>query len=64
MMNGLLEIKLPKCTVFLTASEMNTLLASNPAIWKESLKRGKHVLRSRKKAEREAKNRVGGAGYE
>lgn len=47
------EIKLPKCTVFLTPQEINGLLRNDPILWKESLRRGKYILRSRKQQQRE-----------
>ncbi|RDY67297.1 hypothetical protein DXT76_19580 [Halobacillus trueperi] len=54
-MENLIEIKLPGHTVFLTHDEMKVLLRSNPNVWKESIKRGKYILRSRKQKEREIK---------
>jgi hypothetical protein len=52
--DSLIEIKLPKCTVFLTPNEIQQLLKHDVDIWKESLKRGKGVLRSRKQKARRA----------
>jgi hypothetical protein len=49
----LIEIKLPKCTVFLTQNEIQALLRNDVDIWKESLKRGKYILRNRKQKQRE-----------
>jgi len=49
----LIEAKLPKCTVFLTQSEMMQLLKHDPEIWKNALQRGKYILRSRKQRMRE-----------
>jgi hypothetical protein len=54
-MENLIEIKLPGYTVFLSRSEIQALLRQNPAIWKESIERGKYILRSRKQREREAR---------
>lgn len=48
-----IEIKLAKCTLFLTQEEIQKLLKNEPAIWGEALKRGKYILRSRKQKERE-----------
>jgi hypothetical protein len=49
----LVEIKLPKCTVFLTPNEIQALLRYDIDIWQESLKRGKYILRHRKQKQRE-----------
>ena len=49
-----IEVKLPGCTAFLTNNEIQTLLRSDMRLYKESLKRGKYILRSRKQKQREA----------
>ena len=48
----LIEIKLPKCTLFLTTGEIEYLLKLDPDIWARALKRGKGILRVRKRAGR------------
>ena len=50
-----IEVKLPKSTVFLTNDEIQYMLRENPGLYKESLKRGKYILRSRQQKQREAK---------
>ncbi|WP_164214457.1 hypothetical protein [Virgibacillus sp. YIM 98842] len=50
-----IEVKLPKSTVFLTNDEIQCMLRENPGLYKESLKRGKYILRSRQQKQREAK---------
>ncbi len=50
---NLIEVKMPKCTLFLTNGEMQQLLKHDPDIWKNSLQRGKSILRSRKQKARE-----------
>lgn len=54
MSQKFIEINMPKCTLFLTTQEMNSLLAKDPILWSESLERGKHILRSRKQKMRQA----------
>jgi hypothetical protein len=54
MVEPLIEIKLSGYTIFLTHKEMATLLSKNKPIWKESIKRGKYILRCRKQRERES----------
>lgn len=54
MKEKLIEVDLSGYTIFLTKSEIQTLLKSDPDIWKESLKRGKHIMRSRMQKQREA----------
>lgn len=51
----LIEIKLPKCTLFLTTGEIEYLLKLDPDIWARALKRGKGVLRAK---QRESRQRV------
>lgn len=51
--NDLIEVRMPKCTLFLTHGEMQQLLKHEPVIWRNSLQRGKHIIRSRKQKERE-----------
>lgn len=53
MKEKLIEVDLPGYKIFLTKSEIQTLLKSDPDIWKESLKRGKYIMRSRMQQERE-----------
>ncbi len=58
--DDLIEIKLPKCTLFLTKGEIQQLLRHDLDIWQESLKRGKYILRSRKQRQRESNKEVKG----
>ncbi|PWA12088.1 hypothetical protein DCC39_07510 [Pueribacillus theae] len=53
MREKLIEIKLQGYTVFLTHDEIQQLLKKDAAIWKEAIKRGKYILRSRKQRTRE-----------
>lgn len=54
MAEEFIEIKLPGCTVFLTPQEIKGLLRSDPILWKESMRRGKYILRNRKQKEQGA----------
>ncbi len=49
----LIEVKLPKLTVFLTTGEIQALLRQDTALWAESVRRGKYILRARKQRRRE-----------
>jgi len=42
-----IEIKLPKCRLFLTEREMLRLLNQDPDLWMLALKRGKGITRAR-----------------
>lgn len=55
MTKQLIEIKMPKCTLFFTQQELQQLLARDPALWTKALRRGKHILRQRKEAARRPK---------
>ncbi|GGB42475.1 hypothetical protein GCM10011409_20060 [Lentibacillus populi] len=50
-----IEVKLSKCTAFLTHDEIQSMLREHPVIYKESLKRGKYIMRSMKQKQREVK---------
>ena len=50
--NDLIEVKY-RNALFLTHGEMQQLLKHEPVIWRNSLQRGKHIIRSRKQKERE-----------
>ena len=41
----MIELKLTKCTLFLTEQEINGLLAQNPALWEAAIRRGKAFKR-------------------
>lgn len=41
----MIELKLTKCTLFLTEQEINGLLAQNPALWEAAIRRGKAIKR-------------------
>jgi len=49
-----LEIRLTKCTLFLTEAELARLLAHEPATWQEAIRRGKAFLRKRQTENRMA----------
>jgi len=53
----LIEIRLTKCRLFLTESELINLLTKDPALWAAAIKRGKWIIRGRKIQERQAKKR-------
>ena len=44
-MQKMIEVKLTKCTLFLTEQEINGLLAQNPALWEAAIQRGKAIKR-------------------
>ena len=44
---GLIEVRLPKCRVFLTTNEMIRLLQQDPELFARAFKRGKRILRAR-----------------
>ncbi|MEW6425187.1 MAG: hypothetical protein AB1523_10665 [Bacillota bacterium] len=44
----LIAIKMTKTTLFLTESELSRLLAKDPALWREAIRRGKHIRREAK----------------
>lgn len=51
--DGLVEIRLPKCRLVLTETELTTLLATRPDLWAEAIRRGKVMLRRRRFERRE-----------
>ncbi len=53
MKERLVEVKLPRCTVFLYPSEIQDLLRKDAPLYGESLKRGKRILRNRNQQARE-----------
>ncbi len=52
-----IEVKLTKYRLFLTEPELVSLLAKDPKVWKQAIKRGKHILRWRKEQSRKPKER-------
>lgn len=54
-MSKLIEITLTKCKLFLTESELQQLLATNPVLWARAIMRGKGIKRYRAAKNREAK---------
>lgn len=52
-----IEVRLKRCTVFLTANEINSMLQRDPVIFQTALQRGKGILRTRAARQREAKKR-------
>lgn len=51
----MIEIRLPKCRVFLTEREIESLLKHDPELWEAALKRGKAITRARQRRERQQK---------
>jgi len=43
----LIAIKMTKATLFLTEPELSRLLAKDPELWREAIRRGKHIRRAR-----------------
>lgn len=56
----LIEIKMPKCTLFFTQQELQQLLARDRDLWVRAIKRGKHILRARKEKARAAREKPRG----
>lgn len=50
-----LEIRLSKCRLYLTEAELRSLLAMDPELWAEAIRRGKGIQRSQTAAKRQAK---------
>ncbi|CRK85226.1 hypothetical protein [Neobacillus massiliamazoniensis] len=53
-----IEIPLTKCRIFLTEKELVGLLSKDVELYKESLKRGKAFIRSKKQQQREVETFV------
>ena len=51
----LVEIKLPGCVIFLKPEEVQRLLAQDPELWTEAIRRGKAILRARQAQARQSK---------
>ena len=51
----MVEIRLPKCRLFLTEQEVEHLLKRDPELWEAALKRGKAILRARQRNARQRK---------
>lgn len=49
-----IEIKLPKCTAYLTAEEIHKLLRNDTQLFSEALKRGKYIHRHQQQKSRES----------
>lgn len=56
----LIEVKMPKCTLFFTQQELQHLLSRDPELWAIAIRRGKHILRERKEKAREGKQMTRG----
>jgi len=56
----LIEVKMPKHTLFFTPQELQYLLSLNPELWAIAIRRGKHILRARKEKAREGKQMTRG----
>lgn len=52
------EIKLPKCKVFLTRQEISNLLAKDPELFETAIKRGKAFTRAEQRENRIQKKRL------
>jgi hypothetical protein len=50
-----IEIRLPRCRIFLTEREIENLLKHDPELWEAALKRGKAITRARQRRERQQK---------
>lgn len=53
-----IEIKLKRCTVFLTINEINYLLQRDPVLFQTGLQRGKGILRARANRDRQAEGKI------
>lgn len=53
----MIEIRLRKYRLFLTESEITSLLEHDPELWERAIRRGKGVLRYRKDKYRQAEFR-------
>lgn len=51
----MVEIRLPKCRLFLTEQAVEHLLKRDPELWEAALKRGKAILRARQRNARQRK---------
>lgn len=52
MKNQLLEVKLPKYTVYLKPKEIEQLLIKEPDLWEKAVKRGKEIKRNTERENR------------
>ncbi|MDI7245860.1 MAG: hypothetical protein QME92_00060 [Bacillota bacterium] len=50
----MIEIRLPKCRLFLSEAEIESLLKRDPELWEAALKRGKAITRARAREARQA----------
>ncbi|MCL6612476.1 MAG: hypothetical protein K6T66_13125 [Peptococcaceae bacterium] len=50
-----IEIRLTKYRLFLTEAELTALLAQNPELWAEAVRRGKAITRARAALKRNSK---------
>ncbi|RKO67042.1 hypothetical protein [Desulfofundulus salinus] len=48
----LIEIRLTRCRLFLTETELISLLARDPELWKAAIRRGKAIIRARERKQR------------
>jgi len=55
LLDNMIIIKMPRCILALTESDMMELLRGRPDIWTSSLKRGKYVSREDKEQKRKGK---------
>lgn len=55
VLHQMIIIKMPRCILALTESDMMELLRGRPDIWTSSIKRGKYVSRENKEQKRKGK---------
>lgn len=55
-----IEVRLTKCRLYLTEKEINSLLALNPVLWEQAIKRGKGITRAGRTAQRKQDLKAGG----
>jgi len=49
----LIEVKMTKTTLYIYEQELSRLLAKDPELWREAIKRGKFALRRKKEQARQ-----------
>lgn len=50
----MVEVRLPKCRLFFTQQEIESLLKRDPELWEAALRRGKAIMRARAREARQA----------
>lgn len=54
----MVEIRLPKCRLFFTQQEIESLLKRDPELWEAALRRGKAIMRARAREARETRRKA------